>query len=129
MSEADNPTIDEDRNMRYAWVPDLIRSVGVPTAILGALMWAMYQVAIWLGDHVALPIINQNIQTMQTIDQSQKEITSTLQALQKDLGRFPEKNHELLQHVVKDNLSRDEQQKKVIELLDKINNSIKSQER
>lgn len=70
----------------------LAERYGIPSVLLGLLLWwgghASDQVARWVATDVAAPLIQTHVETLQTLQQTQKEIVKATQDTARSMNQI-----------------------------------------
>lgn len=82
-----------------SWALDLVRTVGVPVAVLAVFSWAIWKILIWVGTEVVIPVrdkliskavavMDQMSVTLATMSASLERITEQLERVEELSKRF-----------------------------------------
>tara|TARA_R110000868_G_scaffold400006_1_gene674075 strand:- start:6 stop:416 length:411 start_codon:yes stop_codon:yes gene_type:complete len=77
------PDSDSDKTAPW-WVP-LIKSLGVPTCFLIALLYMIWTAAIWAGDTVVVPLFTKQMSFIDEASKMTAEINNSTQLINKTL--------------------------------------------
>lgn len=69
-------------------VLEAMRNIGVPTALLGVITYALWCGGQWTGQHVLTPLVDQQLEFMEELSASSKEHVVTLRSVAATLEKI-----------------------------------------
>lgn len=69
-------------------VLEAMRNIGVPTALLGVITYALWCGGQWTGQHVLTPLVDKQVEFMDEISKSSKEHVGTLRSIADTLEKI-----------------------------------------
>lgn len=135
-----DPTIPNGNALTSAvspWWAKLLDRFGIPTVLLGIVLWFGYQGLVWLAKNVFVPVTNGHVQLLHTVQEAATKQTEVLNNILMAQNQTRETNQKILESqnqtikVFEERLSIRpldvlEQTKMNTELLKQIRDSLKS---
>lgn len=81
-------------------VLEAMRNIGVPTALLGVITYALWCGGEWTGKHVLTPLVDRQVEFMDELSKSSSDNNATLRSIAETLDKIQEtetKQQELLE--------------------------------
>lgn len=76
---------DDDGKVRYGWVVEAVKSLGLPTIFLGVVLYMLWCAGSWAGQTVIVPIFNKQMEFIDEASKMTVEMNSTTQLINKTL--------------------------------------------
>lgn len=84
------------------WWAKLLDRFGIPTVMLGVVLWFGYQGLVWLSQNVFVPVTNGHVELLKSVRESTAEMSTQAKLQTQTLKTIAESNNGILE-VVKNN--------------------------
>lgn len=77
--------------MEPNWI-DVVKIAGVPTAFVGAILWAIVRAGRWLGEHVLQPLVAKHLEVMDSMTRTSESVADAQKSIGETLKKLAERN-------------------------------------